>query len=728
MNKDMNEVSPIVSVKESANMMMPDLQNMLKKREYPILPTPPICHARLSGDPKAKIYYLTYNGFDIIKMQFMKDCKPSVRFHSDGDFQSYPFIQQFIIAANQETEMTVTVSFPHEMVCMRPQRAETGQAILGQWGYPLIHGVNGLYSLVWDYLISWHGYDDFQWQSKAIGKENGVYSASFTFSLGRKPWIVLLKPRFYGMHLGYENHKPWLRRSKEEAVAGWCSWEAYHSDVTQEHIQTAAAVLAPLRKYGLDTMQLDDGYQNTLVPPAPGKPISESWLITNEKFPNGHQGIVSAMRGAGFRAGIWTNATLTNREACLDYPNVLRKADGELLFGDWIQYIIDCTPEMLAKEIEPYYRKLREAGYDYFKSDSIRHLIFDGLQEAVRLGLLSNEDAHGRMKAYMQAARNGIGEDAYYLSCWGTLSQSIGVCDAMRVATDANASWCAFSMQLRETARWFFAQRVLFTLDPDHVCVRSELPWVRMMLSLVSLTGGLYMISDKPETYDEQRLELVRKTVPGLAVRTAETGPVQHNTPACYSIRGRMDPVDTSYDIGHYTKGERAPFASLWCTHFEQSGRNWSVVQRCAVTPLPNAKISAAALGLDANRTYYAFDFWKQTGGIVAGGVFNFPALALGDTTVYGLFDISDGTPQLVGSDRHISMDVVSVRSVTPMGQGLELSLSGFAGLTCHYTVYAPNALGMIRAEGGNVACSTHGDTHTIEVEFFADTLQLLFS
>lgn len=725
MNLDLGKVSPTAMVKESAAMTMPSLQSMLKKRAYPMLKVPPICHAQLSGDPDAMAFVLTYNGFDIIKLQLMGDCKPSLRFHSDGDFQSRPFIQQFAMAADRETELAVTVSFPHEMAVMRPGRAQAGQAILGQWGHPLIHGVNGLYSLLWDYLVSWHGYDDFRWEGSSIREEGGVCSASFTLRLNAKPLVLLLRPRYYGMHLGYENHKPWLRRPKGEAVSGWSSWEAYHDRVTQEHISHAAAALAPLKRYGLDTLQLDDGYQNPLVPPGKGRPIGESWLVTNEKFPKGHAGIVGAMRGVGFRAGIWTNATLTNREACEACPHVLRTADGNLLYGDWIQYVIDCTPDMLEKEIVPYYRALREAGYDYFKSDAIRHLIFDGLQEAVRLGLLTDGEAQERMQAYMRAARKGMGEDAYYLSCWGVLSQSIGVCDAMRVATDANANWHAYSMQLRETARWFFAQRVLFTVDPDHVCVRGELPWVRMMLSLVTLTGGLYMISDEPESYDAGRLELIRKTLPGTTVRTAETGPVAYETPACYSIRQTTDLAESSYKIGHYEKGDETPFASLWCTHFEQAGRVWCVMQRCAVTPLPGMRLGVKALGLPENRVYYAFDFWKQEGFAVSGGKLDLPPLALGDTTVLGLYDITDGEPCLVGSDRHVTMDVVSVTSAKPYKNGLVLELAGFAGLSCRYAVYAPKALARVRAQGGSAVCRSQGDICIIEAAFDSDTMHI---
>jgi len=723
MNNDYGKVSPTATVKESAAMTMPSLHSMMEKRIYPVLLVPPICHARLSGDPEAMAFTLSYNGFDVIRMQYHGACQPVLRFHSDGDFQSRPFIQQFVIAADRETELFVTVSFPHEMAVLRPGRAQSGQAILGQWGHPLIHGVNGLYSLVWDYFISWHGYE-FVWLDSAIREEDGVYSATFTVLLNTKPFVMLLKPRFYGMHLGYENHRPWLKRPKGDAVSGWCSWEAYHDKVTQEHVEEAAQSLIPLKKYGLDTLQLDDGYQNPLVPPAAGKSIGESWLIPNKKFPGGHAGIVGAIHRAGFRAGVWTNATLNNRDACESLPYVMHKSDGELLYGDWIQYVIDCTSEMLEKEITPYYKALREAGYDYFKSDSIRHLIFDGLQEAVRLHILTDDEAQERMLSYMRAARKGIGEDAYYLSCWGVLAQSIGVCDAMRVATDANANWHAYSMQLRETARWFFAQRILFTVDPDHVCVRGELNWVRMMLSMVALTGGLYMISDKPETYDGQRMELIRKTLPGTTVRAAETGPVNYETPACFSIRQGVDLTQGSYEIGHYEK-EEAPFASLWCTHFEQSGRRWCVMQRCAVTPLLPESLRVEALGLPEDRVYYAFDFWAQTGRVISSGILSLPALSLGDTTVLGLYDITDKRPCLVGSDRHVTMDVVSVKAVKQNGTGLVLDLCGFAGLTCRYTVFAPEAKGNFNVQGGFACCTRYGDVLGMEVRFDSDNVQV---
>lgn len=343
-------------------------------------------------------------------------------------------------------------------------------------------------------------------------------------------------------------------------------------------------------------------------------------------------------------------------------------------------------------------------------------MLFDGLQEAVRLGRLEPEEARARQIAYMRAARKGLGEDVYYLSCWGVLSQSIGVCDAMRVATDANPRWGAYSMQLRETARWYFAHRVLFTLDPDHVCVRGELPWVRMMLSLVSLTGGLMMISDRPEAYDETRLKYLHKTLPGLAVRTAETGPVDYTTPACAPMAA---PVEQGcMDISHETDS-KTPFASLWCTHFDEYGRSWCVLQRTAVIPLEEIEFPLENAALDPARTYYAWDFWAETGAIVSNGKLSLSALPLGANEVIGLTPIDGETPALIASDRHVSMDAVSVTGCEWKFGRFALSLRGFAGLTARYFVYGPALKGEVaQASGAQVSCEKRGELAIVTVRY----------
>lgn len=714
------------TVTPSPVMVPPTRQRMIEKRNYPVKKIPPAAHARAWYDPERAALGLTYNGCDILTITLPDSVKPITRFHSDGNFMSTPFLQQFVLSLPEPASVQVSWFAPVEMWNMRPRRAEEGEAILGQMGHPLLYGANGMYLPGWDLLVSWHGCP-FSWKDAMIRKKKDGFHATMEVQLSAKPWVLLFRPRYYGEHLGFSYHKPWDFMPKDEAITGWCSWEAYHSDVTQENITYAAKALQPLKPYGLSVMQLDDGFQQTAVPMKKGAPVGDSWLNLNEKFPKGHSGIIGAMKGGGFTAGIWTNATLTNKEGAESLGICLKDEKGELIRGDWIQYVLDCKPETLARHVTPYYRAFREAGYSYFKSDSLRHLIYDGMQEAVRLGLMDDETARANQRAYMEAAREGIGEDAYYLSCWGVLSQSIGVCDAMRVATDSNPTWGAFSMQLRETARWFFAQRVLFTIDPDVVCVRGPLPWARMLLSLVALTGGLMMISDDPALYDEERMDLIKRTIPGLTTHAAETGPVDYTTPACCSTRGR-DEREASFDISHIDD-TKAPFSSLWATHFEQNGRRWCVAQRCAVVPLAPASIPVEDLALDPAKAYIAFDYWNQTVVPVAGAALSFPPLDLGDTTVVSLVEKEGSLPLLLGSDRHVSMDMVSVRAFAATRKEARLSISGFAGLKVVYTLYGPTLSGAISlAEGCKAACEKEGDVLRITVHFAGDEAEVVIA
>ena len=719
-----NNPSVQSQVVSSEAMVPPSVRKMLERRAYATLPDAPATHARLCcAEDDESTFCLQFNGVDILSMKFPQGVKPGLRANSDGDFQSQPFIQQFQMYLDRDADVQVLFKSPVEMWNMRPRRAEGGEAILGQTGRPLMYGVNGIYLPDWDLLISWHGLP-FSWLDNSIACEGGNYTARMSVRAGRKPWVVLFRPRYYSEHLGYASHKPWQFRPNGKAVTGWCSWEAYHSEITQADVERTASTLRPLKNYGLEYIQLDDGYQQPDIPPAPGSGVPAAWLNLNERFPGGHGAIVNAIKQAGFEPGIWTNAVVNN-EAAAGEANCLRHADGTLLRGDWIQFVMDCTEETLAQQVEPYYREFSKLGYTYVKSDALRHLIYDGLQEAVRYGLLDAQTARSRHRAYLEAARRGLGKDVYYLSCWGVLTSSIGVCDAMRVATDANPTWGAYSMQLRETARWYFAQRVLFTIDPDHVCVRGKLEWVRMMLSLVSLTGGLFMVSDKVDSYDAQRLDMMKKTMPGLNTRAAETGPVDYTSPACARMP-RDVPVDEASRLISHIDDDSAPFGSLWSVHFDQNGRRWTVAQRCAPVPLQALDAPLEKLALDPAKRYYAFDFWKQEGCEITDGVLRFDALELGDTSVIALTDITAGDATVVASDRHVSMDAVSVEAQEYAEGALTLRLKGFDGLNVTYQLWPGALAGEISSAYGCAASlSRGGDLIRLNVQFKGDRAEV---
>jgi alpha-galactosidase len=488
----------------------------------PTLKEPPIVHAAHKFDDETQTLSYEYNGRKIITMTGQGSDSFGYRHSSDGDIQSWPFTQQLYFLLEEPRTAVVTVHLSSDVVCMRPHRARSEQAILGQVGRPLLSGVNGLYDISQDLQIDWHG-RKWRWLDDRLTQdENGELIARLEVELGEMPWFMNLRPQYYRTHLGYKHHKPWEFRPQTGSISGWCSWEAYRRQVTEKDVEGAAEFFAEhFGPYGMKYVQIDDGYEKTPIPHDPKRPIAHTWLGTNAQFPNGHKGVIDKIKNNGMEAGIWTSASLTNNEFVNEQPEcIVKDKDGECIEGDWLGFLLDCLPETLDKHVQPYYKGLSEMGYTYFKTDQIRHLLFDGLQKACRMGALTNDEAEERFRAFMQCARDAMGPEAFFLASWGVLSQVTGICDACRIAIDANPSWAGVRMQLVESARWFHTHRILFVNDPDHICARAKLDWARTLISLVSLSGGLFMLSDPLEAYDEDRIRIIQRCLPPLPTVT----------------------------------------------------------------------------------------------------------------------------------------------------------------------------------------------------------------
>ena len=240
---------------------------------------PPIAHASHHWDEDTHTLLYEYNGRSIISLIVPAEKDFGYRHSSDGDLQSRPFIQQLYYTLPEPTVVKVTFHLSQEAVCMRPNRATSEQAILGQLGSPLVFGVNGLYDIRQDLLISWHG-RPWHWVGDAMTRdEQGDLFAELEVELGPMVWFMILKPHFYRDHLGYDFHEPWRFRPYAKPVAGWCSWEAYRRDVTEENIHEVSRFFATtLKPYGLEYIQIDDGYEPTPIPANPAGTIAENWL------------------------------------------------------------------------------------------------------------------------------------------------------------------------------------------------------------------------------------------------------------------------------------------------------------------------------------------------------------------------------------------------------------------------------------------------------------------
>lgn len=607
---------------------------------------------------------------DRLYLRFDFDCNQSVRMKKDaaGDVLSDPPLHQLVFGVKSDCNLTVTV-FLKDGIVMRPQRAVAGEAILSQNGKPLIYGVNGLYDKESDTYLSWYGA---QWwyNNKRVQRENGGDVISFTVEMkAGKPFVFNIQQRFYQKTLGFKYHDPRSRRYNDKPICGWCSWEAYRKEIDEGKIGETAKFLAEkLKPYGMEYMQIDDGFQPEYMPPE-GCSLAEGWARTNEKFPGGHGELVRIIKDAGFIPAIWNNVVINNFDYAKNSGMCFKGADGEPLHDQWIHYVFDCIEESLIKEIVPIFKTFYQYGYRYFKVDALRHIYYDGMALAVREGIITSEEANDRFRSLYVKIREAIGGDSYFLSCWGVMTQGVGVIDALRFATDAKDNERSFYLLVDESARWHHTHGILYRNDPDHLCMRSPFDMASSISAMASLNGYLYMISDEISCYTDDKLALIRQTIPPTDTITAETGSLNIATPMNYY--GDMDQA-------HCAKESLMP-GSLWVTHFVKGDRVWAVINLINKNPDNKKKktvINLEKLQLDPAKKYIAFDFYAQKpiGFIERSLTVNTPVLY--GNKVIALTEY-DGNVQFIGSSRHVSCDSISVTDVQKTENGLKLSLSG---------------------------------------------------
>ena len=712
---------------------------------------PPIVFNRSELSDDNRILAYDYNGRELVRIEIPGGEDVRYRVKSDACIQSNPRINQIYLIVDSEPQYAkCTFTLSPDAVVMKPHRARPEQAVMGQVGRPTVRGANGLYDRLDDLLVSWTGYH-WRWLDGSLEPdENGNLQVSIEIEVGREPFVINTFPQYYRKHLGYEHHKPWERRPKLDPVAGWCSWEAYLRDVSEDKVRDAADFIAKnFRDYGMDFVQIDDGYQQTPIVIRKDRPIADAWFTPSDHFPNGLKAICDEIKGKGLKPGIWISASIwppdEGDDVEEDLDCLLKDENGELLDSRWIHRALDCEPATLEKHIIPLFNRLRDAGFEYIKTDQIRHLLYDALEELVHRGVLTNDEAHAKFRRYMECTRAAMGDKITYLASWGVLTEVVGLCDACRIACDANPHWQRIRMQIVEAARWFHTQRVLFLNDPDHICARTKPAWAQALLSHVSLTGGLFMISDPINAYDEQRVRMIQKTLPTLATVTAETGPMDMHYNAFAwtkehgaAYKGKVELVwdDPTDDEGRKLAGYQEtmnddhPLSSLWSMHLNTGAGAWCVAGRFATVALRASTLSMTNLGLDPEKEYEAFDFWAEKYLGTVKGTMEVPVVELGCCQIISLREKMD-RPQLLSSTRHVSMDAVSVLSQEWADGILTIGLNGIDQTSESYWVHCPEGctFASAEAEGATVGSVVQEDgTVMLPLSFNSETAVLKVS
>lgn len=427
---------------------------------------------------------------------------------------------------------------------------------------------------------------------------------------------------------------------------GWCSWFYTLTQVSQDEVMANTAFAAEhLKPYGLEYIQIDEGYQRW----------HGDWE-GNERLPNGMKWLAGRIKAYGFKAGLWISPYVIEEPTKLfrEHPDwLLKRRDGSLQrIGNWPEgaapppdenpkrYCLDITHPGAAKWLHDLVDTIvNDWGYEMIKIDFAAWSIFAA--ERFHDPTMSAAAAY---RKGMEIMRNAAGDKCHILEC-GPGAITTGLIDSMRIEADINygfhdKAWDTYFIDPSSSAaaaakRYYFHKRTWIN-DVDHLCMdlltdqQSE-----AAATLIAFSGGNLFSGDRLTQLESSKLEILKKITPSLGEAAVPVELFEHETRYAFAMKVAR------------------PFAQ-W---------NLLAVFNPDLKNTITRKFSFERLGLDPQRTYIAFDFWKQQlVGEVRGGEIEV-AVEPGSVTLLALHERS-GTPQFVSTDRHVSQGGIEVEDL----------------------------------------------------------------
>ncbi|PVG83918.1 glycoside hydrolase [Nocardioides gansuensis] len=288
--------------------------------------------------------------------------------------------------------------------------------------------------------------------------------------------------------------------SVREPPRVWCSWYHYFEQVTAEDIRENAAAIER-HALPVDVVQLDDGWSHGLG----------EWLRPTDGFPSLAR-LVEEIRAGGLRAGIWLAPFMVGVDS-----SVAREHPDWLLGGtgfNWGQEQrgLDVTHPAVREYLHTSVRQLRDLGVDYFKLD----FLYAGATPGHRHEDVSDVAAY---RSGLRLLRDAAGEDAFLLGCGAPVLPSVGIVDAMRVASDTfhegGEDGAGGPTGRPSVVGRAWQQGRLWITDPDCLVVRPSYPHRGAWAETVARFGGSRSFSDRIDEVDDWGLATLREVLPG---------------------------------------------------------------------------------------------------------------------------------------------------------------------------------------------------------------------
>jgi len=511
----------------------------------------------------------------------------------------------------------------------------------------------------WDMTREWNdGRSAFNLSARALYNRYFVVPPGSSVSSGKL--LLLLSPEpFSGLEYYAETYGRLHKVRLNPVINGWCSWFYTHTRATEEEqLKNAEFIAQHLKPYGMEWVQIDDGYQRAFG----------DWE-GNQLYPHGMKWLAGKIRDLGLKAGLWVAPTVIseNTEIAQKHQDwLVHDAQGNVqkVMSDRAKYALDIThPEARAWVRDLFKTICEDWGYDFIKIDFVEWTA------------LAAERYHdptlGKAGAYrllFQTLREAMGPSRHLLDC-GPGPETVGLLDSLRIELDlAHLTWDQYTRNFNSNApamakRYYWHRRAWIN-DADQLgLARLTIPQARAAASIIALSGGTTISSDRLYELDPARLEILQKVLPAYGEAARPLDLFETSFPEIFALKVRKD------------------FGEWWLLGYFNYDENSTAVR----------DFDLARLGLDPQGTCLAYDFWQQKLVAEARGTMR---LVFEPSSVNFLaIHARRGVPQLIGTDRHYTQGALELENVRWDGATKVLSGTGLGapGTAWRIAIYVPH-------------------------------------
>lgn len=465
---------------------------------------------------------------------------------------------------------------------------------------------------------------------------------------------------------------------REDTLMGWLSWYCSRLTMTEEFVLANARVVAgQFRAYGVDTMQVDHGWEY--------RDVVGHW-IANDRFPHGIDWLADELKRLDLQLGVWIAASCVSEHTPFfaGHPNALiRNADGapSVFVEKWHWaphgrvFSLDPTDPDARQHYRDSLQPLVDAGVRYYKVDFIGSSgspsgVFRDPQRTRGFPMLRYE---------MQQIRDVIGADSWLRYCSAPSNPYCGIVNIGGATVDignATGNWEHLRNYHMQLSSCWYKHRTFWHNEPDALIVGEGAEnEARLRCAWLALSGGVVALGDDLTRAAPARLAMISKCLPP------------------YDVAAR--PLDLF---------EQSP-ARIWDLTVNAPWDTWHVV---GLFNLDQEEISVqlplARFGLDGVPVT-AWEFWTQS--MVGAGQNPLTVTVPGYDSRVVAVRRARPHPQILGTDMHLTMGGVDVPEAA--WNAGELTLSGIAARVpgAQGTVfvrvpdgYEPVEAGLMRGEG----------------------------